>query len=92
MSLCGVCTDVRYRSDEEEDDEEEDDEEEGSSVEAEDAAHDHDHHEHEHHEHEEVEGDTDDVPAYNASAAPPLEVGPNGYAVSTKSSVNRSPR
>jgi len=75
---------VGYQSEEEDEEEEEDDEEEGSSVEAEDAAHEHDHHEHEHEEHEEAEGDTDEVPAYNASAAPPLEVGPNGYAIDKK--------
>lgn len=61
---------VGYHSEEEE----EEDEEEGSSVEAEE-----EHEEHE--EHEEATGDHEEVPAYESGSAP-VEVGPNGYAVS----------
>lgn len=68
---------VGYHSEEEEEEEEE--EEDGSSVEAEEE----DEHEHEHEEHEEAAagGDTEEVPAYESGSAP-VEVGPNGYAVS----------
>lgn len=68
----------RYRSDEEDEEDEEEDEEEGSSIE--EADHDrvelHD---------EEGGADTEEAPAYSGSA--PIEVGPNGYAVSHSSSV-----
>ena len=66
----------RYQSDEEEEEDELEDgeeEEEGSSVEAEEEGH----------EHEAVaSGEHEEVPEYSAGATAPIEVGPNGYAVS----------
>jgi len=80
------CTDNSYNSQDEED--EEDDEEDGSSIEEED--HDRVHNDDHEHEHEDVDEDdvaaganTEDAPAYTNLGAP-VEVGPNGYAVSPK--------
>lgn len=64
-----------YQSEEELDEE---DEEDGSSVEAEEEEEAGEEHEHEH---EHAEGDHEEVPAYTSGSAP-VEVGPNGYAVS----------
>jgi hypothetical protein len=76
------CTDDSYNSQDEED--EEDDEEDGSSIEEEE----HDRVHHDDHDHEDVDEDdvaaganTEDAPAYTNLGAP-VEVGPNGYAVS----------
>ena len=73
-----------YNSQDEED--EEDDEEDGSSIEEEE--HDRVHNDDHEHEHEDVDEDdvaaganTEDAPAYTNLGAP-VEVGPNGYAVS----------
>lgn len=81
--------DNSYQSEEEELEDEED-EEDGSSVEAEEEdeeeaehgaiAH---HAEHEH-EHGHATADNEEVPAYTSDHAGPVEVGPNGYAVSTR--------
>jgi hypothetical protein len=77
------CTDDSYNSQDEED--EEDDEEDGSSIEEEE----HDRVHHDDHDHEDVDEDdvaaganTEDAPAYTNLGAP-VEVGPNGYAVSS---------
>jgi hypothetical protein len=83
---------VGYNSQDEEDEE---DEEEGSSIEEDE--HDHEHiHDHEHEEDEEemahADGgaDTEEVPAYNAATlGAPVEVGPNGYAVSNLQIITR---
>ena len=79
-----ASTDDSYNSQDEED--EEDDEEDGSSIEEEE--HDRVHHDDHEHEHEDVDEDdvaaganTEDAPAYTNLGAP-VEVGPNGYAVS----------
>lgn len=66
---------VGYGSEEEEDEEDEEEEDEGSSVE-----------EAEEEDEDEVQDDVhtaeEEVPAYTHGGAAPIEVGPNGYAVS----------
>lgn len=79
---------VGYQSEEDED--YEDDDDEGSSIDEEEHEHEHEHdgHEHEHdhvHEHEHGEHE-DEIPAYSKGDAN-VEVGPNGYAVSTPSFI-----
>jgi len=82
-----------YNSQDEED--EEDDEEDGSSIEEEE--HDRVHNDDHEHEHEDVDEDdvaaganTEDAPAYTNLGAP-VEVGPNGYAVSPNHLSSGSP-